>query len=110
VQFTPPSSLVEGVMEEKENPFVKLLQSRQDRQFPLYRYDLDLQDDTPFDRQIFDQVGCTAAGSGVTAGICVYASSVCWLVCTIFSMFMTFIRPLPMDACLLPSALLQWLT
>jgi hypothetical protein len=40
----------------EENPFAKLLQSRRDRGFPVSRYEVDLNDPTPFDKQIFDQV------------------------------------------------------
>ncbi len=54
-QFVPPGELVEGIQMPQESGFSRLLGAGRD--FPLDRYEVDLNDPTPFDRQLFDQVG-----------------------------------------------------
>lgn len=56
VQFVPPGELIEGLTVPQENPFARLMGSEQTREYPLWRYEVDLNDPTPFNKQLFDQV------------------------------------------------------
>ncbi|KAJ9507944.1 hypothetical protein QJQ45_021182 [Haematococcus lacustris] len=68
-KFIPPGELVEGYTvkgEESSNVFMDLFQSRKRRPDPkLDRFEVDLEDPTPFQRQMFDQVLFTDPDSGL---------------------------------------------
>ncbi|KAJ9507477.1 hypothetical protein QJQ45_006504 [Haematococcus lacustris] len=68
-KFIPPGELVEGYTvkgEESSNVFMDLFQSRKRRPDPkLDRVEVDLEDPTPFQRQMFDQVLFTDPDSGL---------------------------------------------
>eukprot|EP00877_Chromochloris_zofingiensis_P011697 jgi/Chrzof1/6781/Cz19g09070.t1 len=54
-KFVPPGELIEGLTVPQENPFARLMGSEQTREYPLWRYEVDLNDPTPFNKQLFDQ-------------------------------------------------------
>lgn len=57
-QFVPPGELVEGYTRSVDNnPFSRLLGRRDPAFAPPERLELDLDDPSDFDAQLFDQVG-----------------------------------------------------
>lgn len=66
-QFVAPPVLEEGVTLAEEGPLSRLFGSGRD--FPLERYELDLNDPAPFSEQIWNQVGPSRQQGG-GGGMC----------------------------------------
>jgi hypothetical protein len=55
-QVQAPLQIYEGVEVPRENPFAKMFGDPSTRTFPVDRMEVDLQDPTPIERQLFDQI------------------------------------------------------
>ena len=64
-QYTPPGELLEGYTRSvDDNPFTRFFERRDAAFAPPDRMEVDLEDPTSFDRQMYDQVW-TWSGSGL---------------------------------------------
>lgn len=72
LQYTPPGELLEGYTRSvDDNPISRFLGRRDAAFAPPERLELDLEDPTAFNKQLYDQVGaqgCEVAGSGSGRG------------------------------------------
>jgi hypothetical protein len=59
-QYTPPGELLEGYTRSvDDNPLARFFGRRDAAFSPPDRLEVDLEDPTAFDRQMYDQVRCT---------------------------------------------------